>query len=319
MLDNGISWFRRAPRAALLLACVVLAMSSLRAAPAAANTAADPNSPVHAYNAPLIHIVQRGETLGAIARQYGATVAAIAQTNGIADPSRIYAGQRLVIPAPGSAPAPAAVDPGSAQGMHVVRPGESLSAIAQQHGVTVEAIAQANGVANPNRIYVGQQLVIPRGGAAVARPSTQELVELAAIVYAEAQANPVAFDEMLAIASVVRNRVEHVAVYPSDQRWFGGPGYHGVISNRREFPAYGTSRYWNFLNGTVGSPLEQIAADNAMRAATQVYSGGAPYPFVFFQQAATRPSARASFHAVHLGAHNFWSFRPECVNPVVSC
>ena len=49
-----------------------------------------------------IHIVQPGETLTRIAERYGTTVSAIAATNYVANPSLIFAGQRLAIP--GSAP-----------------------------------------------------------------------------------------------------------------------------------------------------------------------------------------------------------------------
>ncbi|MFE1361305.1 LysM peptidoglycan-binding domain-containing protein [Streptomyces harbinensis] len=44
------------------------------------------------------HTVVRGETLTAIARRYGVTVAAIASANGLPDPDRIAAGQQLTIP-----------------------------------------------------------------------------------------------------------------------------------------------------------------------------------------------------------------------------
>jgi LysM repeat protein len=46
---------------------------------------------------------------------------------------------------------------------HVVRPGENLYRIALRYGTTVSAIAAANHISNPNRIYVGQRLVIPSG------------------------------------------------------------------------------------------------------------------------------------------------------------
>ena len=307
-------WFPcRMVAALLLLGSMMLSVDSARAA---------------AVSAPprlaVVHIVQPGATLSAIAARYGVTPGAIAQANGIANPNLIYAGQELVIPAGGGAVAPPAVTPGGGQVFHVVQPGETLSAIAQRYGVTEGAIAQASGLANPNLIFGGQQLVIPTGGApaappAVAAPRTGEVAQLAAIVYAEAQANPVDFNEMLAIASVVRNRVEHVARFPGDRIWFGGPGYSGVIGNSREFPSYGTPRYSNFLAGTVGSGQEQVAAESAMAAAVQVYNGGSVYNFVFFQQGAARPSHRAAFTATHLGAHNFWSFRPECVNPSSPC
>lgn len=105
-----------------------------------------------------IHVVQRGENLYRISLRYGTTVQAIAAANGIANPSRIYVGQRLVIPC-GSAPPPG--------GGHVytVRYGDTLYSIARRFGVSVQAITRANGITNPNRIYVGQRLIIPGGGS----------------------------------------------------------------------------------------------------------------------------------------------------------
>ncbi|MBN1285255.1 MAG: LysM peptidoglycan-binding domain-containing protein [Anaerolineae bacterium] len=58
------------------------------------------------------HIVQRGEYLTSIGRQYGVTAAAIAQANGLTNPNLVFVGQRLIIPATsGVAPAPAALVP----------------------------------------------------------------------------------------------------------------------------------------------------------------------------------------------------------------
>ncbi len=48
------------------------------------------------------HLVKRGEILSRIALQYGLSPLAIAQANGIGNPSLIYAGQTLVIPAGGT-------------------------------------------------------------------------------------------------------------------------------------------------------------------------------------------------------------------------
>ncbi len=54
------------------------------------------------------HVVRRGETLWRIARRYGVTVEAIARANGIQDPTRIRAGQRLFVPGgrPDAGPSP---------------------------------------------------------------------------------------------------------------------------------------------------------------------------------------------------------------------
>jgi LysM repeat protein len=39
--------------------------------------------------------------------------------------------------------------------------GETLSGIAAKYGVTLAALEKANGITAPNRIVVGQVLVIP--------------------------------------------------------------------------------------------------------------------------------------------------------------
>jgi LysM repeat protein len=48
----------------------------------------------------VTHVVQRGETLHAIARQYGTTVDAIVQANNITNPNRVNVGTSLLIPQP---------------------------------------------------------------------------------------------------------------------------------------------------------------------------------------------------------------------------
>lgn len=47
------------------------------------------------------------------------------------------------------------------QTVYVVQSGDTLSRISQWYSVPISSIAAANGIANPNRIYVGQSLVIP--------------------------------------------------------------------------------------------------------------------------------------------------------------
>ena len=48
---------------------------------------------------------------------------------------------------------------------HRVAKGESLGRIASRYGVTTASLAQFNKIANPNRIYVGMDLIIPVPGA----------------------------------------------------------------------------------------------------------------------------------------------------------
>ncbi|QPC81134.1 LysM peptidoglycan-binding domain-containing protein [Phototrophicus methaneseepsis] len=56
-----------------------------------------PERPV-TVGAPFLHTVQAGETLFRIATSYGLTVNDLVTANDIADPTRIYSGQQLIIP-----------------------------------------------------------------------------------------------------------------------------------------------------------------------------------------------------------------------------
>lgn len=60
-----------------------------------------------------------------------------------------------------------------ADGEHRVQRGETLAEIAAANHTTVRALADANGLSNPNRIIIGQVLVIPGAAApAAAAPAT---------------------------------------------------------------------------------------------------------------------------------------------------
>lgn len=55
---------------------------------------------------------------------------------------------------------------------YTVKKGDTLAAIAKLYSSSVPAIAQASGIADPNRIEVGQELLIPvKSGAVPPRSS----------------------------------------------------------------------------------------------------------------------------------------------------
>lgn len=116
------------------------------------------------------HVVQAGETLSLIAARYGLTTQALASANGIVNPNRIYSGQRLVIPGRGATPSAPSLPPASST-TYTVRRGDTLSAIALRYGVSMWTLASLNNIGNPSRIYVGQVLRIPAGGAASPPPA----------------------------------------------------------------------------------------------------------------------------------------------------
>ena len=102
-----------------------------------------------------VHIVQRGETLFSIARQYGLTMDAITHANGISDPRRIYAGQRLVVPG-------GQVDVSVEEtAPYVVQAGDALASIARRYNTTWQTLAQVNGLLSPNVIHAGQVIQVP--------------------------------------------------------------------------------------------------------------------------------------------------------------
>ncbi len=113
----------------------------------------------HPQSPDVIHVVQPGETLFAIAQRYGTTVEVLVAANDIENPGLINPGQRLVVPLPSPTPTATPLPIGSR--IHVVKPGETLFSIAQRYGVTVAVLSQANGIMDPVILGVGQQLIIP--------------------------------------------------------------------------------------------------------------------------------------------------------------
>lgn len=53
------------------------------------------------------------------------------------------------------------ITPTPRQTRHTVQRGDTLFRIAQQYGVTVDAIIAANELTNPDRLLVGEELIIP--------------------------------------------------------------------------------------------------------------------------------------------------------------
>jgi LysM repeat protein len=133
----------------ILLALVALALLFSTVTPAFADT---------------LYTVRPGDTLFGIAVRFNVSVAAIMAANGLSNANLIFSGQQLRIPTgPGPVPVPTNPPPSSG-GTYIVQPGDWLSKIAARFGVSVSAIMAANGITNPNRIFVGQRLIIPGAG-----------------------------------------------------------------------------------------------------------------------------------------------------------
>jgi LysM repeat protein len=147
----------------------------------------------------VIHTVRAGDTVARLATQYGSTTQAIISANGLGPNALIFVGQGLVIPVratgtggiiasatpqviivtatavpaqvqPTAPPTQIALGPGIAAS-YTVAPGDTLLSIAARFRTSVVAIARLNGIVNPNRILVGQTLLIPATGTPPAAPT----------------------------------------------------------------------------------------------------------------------------------------------------
>ena len=107
---------------------------------------------VRAGTRTLTVYVRAGDTLWAIAREYGTTVEAIARENRIADPNRIFAGERLRITLPAR---------GNGEEIYTVRRGDTPISIAGKFGVTLSALEDRNGLERGETICAGDKLSIP--------------------------------------------------------------------------------------------------------------------------------------------------------------
>ena len=100
-----------------------------------------------------VYTVKAGDTLSAIARNYGTTYQELAKYNNIANPNIIRIGQKIKIPKSKQSKATDEV--------YTVKAGDTLSAIARKYNTTYQVLAKYNGIANPNIINIGQKIKIP--------------------------------------------------------------------------------------------------------------------------------------------------------------
>ena len=119
--------------------------------------------PVSIYGQERFHVVLRGETFFSISRTYGIRAEDLMSFNGIADPSRLMAGQRLRIPA-------AASQSEGAVTYRVVW-GDTFFSLSRRFSVSERAIRDANNLSDAYVLREGDTLRIPTGGSGVAAAS----------------------------------------------------------------------------------------------------------------------------------------------------
>ncbi|HEY4551013.1 MAG TPA: LysM peptidoglycan-binding domain-containing protein [Bacillus sp. (in: firmicutes)] len=97
-----------------------------------------------------IHVVKRGESIWAISKKYGVSIAAINQVNGLPSTNKIVPGLALYIP-----------ESKLSLRTYQVKAGDFLWKIAQRFDTSVTSIVIENPNVDPNALYIGQRLNIP--------------------------------------------------------------------------------------------------------------------------------------------------------------
>lgn len=128
-------------------------------------------------NGPKKHVVQKGETLYGISRQYNVSVGQIQAWNELSG-TGISEGQTLIVSKPAAVKPPVVVPPVKTPPVqeevvvehaqpvekatvHVVKPGETLYGIAREHGMTLAELKKLNRLSEVE-LQVGQRLALAK-------------------------------------------------------------------------------------------------------------------------------------------------------------
>lgn len=108
--------------------------------------ARQPGTAAPASAVPASVLVQRSDTVYAIARRYNLPVRGVIEANRLSPPYRLLVGQRLTLPR---------------ERIHVVRKGDTVYGVSRLYGTDTSVLTRANGLAPPYRLSVGQRLRVP--------------------------------------------------------------------------------------------------------------------------------------------------------------
>jgi len=103
-----------------------------------------------------VYSVQAGDTFESVAARYKITVKELLAANGLNFNSKIYFGERLIIPS-GTPPVVAA----NCERVYTVQLGDTLSSIAARCNVDARELIRINRITNVQKILVGDLLILP--------------------------------------------------------------------------------------------------------------------------------------------------------------
>jgi membrane-bound lytic murein transglycosylase D len=123
------------------------------------------------------YTVREGDTLSAIAKRHGSTVADIRQANGLRS-TLIHPGQNLIVPRAGAASSSLPVEEETRRrvahgGTYVVQRNDTLWQIARSFGVSLDRLCADNNLSPRQTIRPGQRLKVPGGASTAATPPPQ--------------------------------------------------------------------------------------------------------------------------------------------------
>lgn len=98
------------------------------------------------------YIVQSGDTLSKIAREFDTTVEILASINNISNVNLIFTGELLYVPTSNANDL--------SHTLYVVKRGDTLWGISRRFGVSISKIVMLNRISNPNLIFPGNVLRI---------------------------------------------------------------------------------------------------------------------------------------------------------------
>ncbi len=116
----------------------------------------------------VMHTVKDGETVNAIAKTYEVSSQLLIRRNNLREGDVLNPGARLFIPGSDEIKEVQIVKEDSSireerDGLfHTVGMGETLIAIAAAYDISMEEVQRVNNIHDPSRIYIGQELWIPR-------------------------------------------------------------------------------------------------------------------------------------------------------------
>lgn len=108
------------------------------------------------HNTRIVYTIKKGDTLSSIAKLYRTTVSAIAKENDIANPNRIYTGEKLKIVIRDK-------QRDEARNRYIkIKNGDTLYGIAKKYNIPVSVLIEENHILSPDLIFPGQRLKIPK-------------------------------------------------------------------------------------------------------------------------------------------------------------